>query len=87
LAVLSGCLYFAVIMFQTWRLGLPVWKESAYPTLTYGFDEKTQSLFRGADGHGSEAGTARLLRKRTQIGFMEGQDGLRLNLATPPGRG
>ena len=86
LAVLAGCLYFAVIMFQTWRLGLPVWKESAYPTLTYGFDEKTQSLFRVADGHGSEAGTAKLLRKRTQIGFMDGQDGLRLNLATPPGR-
>ncbi|CAI4214456.1 unnamed protein product [Parascedosporium putredinis] len=77
IAVLAGLLYFIVIMFQTWRLGLPVWKESAYPTLTYGFDERTQSLFRGADVHES----SKDLKKTTQINFTEGQDGLRLNVA------
>jgi len=41
-----GAVYFAGVLVQTHRLGLPVWKESAYPALAYGLDEETQTVLR-----------------------------------------
>ena len=41
-----GFIYFAGVLFQTIRLQLPAWKESAVPTLVYGLDSETQSLLR-----------------------------------------
>ena len=39
-------LYVILVIIESARLRIPVWKESALPTLTYGFDNETQRLLR-----------------------------------------
>ncbi|KAF1839422.1 hypothetical protein BDW02DRAFT_593774 [Decorospora gaudefroyi] len=46
-----GILYVVLIMIESTRLRLPAWKESALPTLMYGFDEATQRLLRRNQGY------------------------------------
>jgi hypothetical protein len=50
--LLIGILYVALIMIESMRLQIPVWKEKALPTLLYGFDDETQSLLRKRQGYG-----------------------------------
>jgi len=46
-AMLSiGILYVILVIIESARLKIPVWKESALPTLTHGFDNETQRLLR-----------------------------------------
>ena len=42
----TGIVYVILTIVESTRLRLPVWKESALPTLLYGFDDDTQRLLR-----------------------------------------
>jgi hypothetical protein len=51
-AMLSiGILYVVLVIVESARLRLPVWKERALPTLMYGFDNETQRLLRERDNY------------------------------------
>jgi hypothetical protein len=73
ITVTLGCLYFSLILIYTARLGLPAWKESAMPTLAYGFDWKAQALLKSADLHPLPA--AQTLAKKLMIRFNDNGDG------------
>ena len=46
-AVLAiGLVYVVLVIIESTRLRLPVWKESVLPTLLYGFSDETQQLLR-----------------------------------------
>lgn len=49
--LLIGILYVILIIVESARLRLPVWKESALPTLLYGFDDETQVLLRKRENY------------------------------------
>ena len=44
--LVAGIAYTILTIIESTRLHTPVWKESALPTLLYGFDDDTQSLLR-----------------------------------------
>lgn len=47
IAVLAlGLLYVVLVIVESTRLRIPVWKEGARPTLLYGFNDETQRLLR-----------------------------------------
>ncbi|EMD87167.1 hypothetical protein COCC4DRAFT_84582 [Bipolaris maydis ATCC 48331] len=68
-----GTLYVILIIFESSRLKLPVWKESAIPTLLNGFDDETQKRLRDFEG---EQGKKFDVRVRYMLD--EQQDYLRL---------
>ena len=84
--LLVGCIYFLVIMCQTRRLKLPVWKESAYPTLMYGFDDSTQSLLRGADKTLDGPKAVKRFREGVFVRLMDSDQGLRLHMRNDPAK-
>jgi hypothetical protein len=47
--LMIGITYVILVIVESTRLRLPVWKERALPTLLYGFDDETQRLLR--DSH------------------------------------
>jgi hypothetical protein len=49
--LLIGILYVILVIVESARLRLPVWKESALPTLLYGFDDETQVLLRTRENY------------------------------------
>src|SRR5690606_14268210 len=77
-SLLAGAVYFLAVLLHTRRLGLPAWKESAYPTLTYGFDDKTQALLRSADQKAARSKKVRRFRRGMVVGLDDSPDGLRL---------
>ena len=50
--LLIGILYVVLIMIESMRLRLPLWREKALPTLLYGFNDETQRLLRERQGYG-----------------------------------
>ncbi|KAJ4984100.1 hypothetical protein SVAN01_10388 [Stagonosporopsis vannaccii] len=44
--LVTGIMYVILTIIESTRLRLPVWKESALPTLLHGFDDETQMLLR-----------------------------------------
>lgn len=44
--LVAGILYVVLTIVESSRLRMPVWKESALPTLLHGFDDETQRLLR-----------------------------------------
>lgn len=51
--LVGGILYVVLTMIESRHLCMPVWKESALPTLLHGFDDETQRLLR-ADGKAAQ---------------------------------
>ena len=51
--LVAGILYVILTIVESTRLQLPVWKESALPTLLHGFDDETQKLLR-EDGRAAQ---------------------------------
>lgn len=47
--LVAGIVYVVLTIVESTRLRMPVWKESALPTLLHGFDDETQRLLRGHD--------------------------------------
>lgn len=47
--LVAGIVYVVLTIIESMHLRLPVWKESALPTLLHGFDDETQRLLRGED--------------------------------------
>ncbi|KAJ4338242.1 hypothetical protein N0V95_008100 [Ascochyta clinopodiicola] len=45
--LVTGIVYVILTIIESTRLRMPVWKESALPTLLHGFDDETQRLLRG----------------------------------------
>ncbi|KAF3033904.1 hypothetical protein E8E12_004997 [Didymella heteroderae] len=54
--LVAGILYVVLTIIESTRLRLPVWKESALPTLLHGFDDDTQRLLR-EDGKTAQSRT------------------------------
>lgn len=77
-AVAMGWAYLTLVVLQTRRVGLPVVKESVYPTLAYGFDEGTQAFLRMLEV-GPKA--ALNLRDNLIISLADGHDGMRLEIS------
>lgn len=75
--LLMGSVYFIIVWRQTRALGLPVWKESVYPTLTRGFDDEGQALLRRLD---KSPPAVRNTRGNVMIGLAGSSDGLRLEV-------
>jgi hypothetical protein len=69
-----GILYVILIIAESSRLRLPIWKESAIPALLYGFDDETQKLLR--DRENNKQGDGRNMSIRYD--FDKQQDYLRL---------
>jgi hypothetical protein len=44
--LVAGIVYVILTIVESTRLHVPVWKESALPTLLHGFDDETQRLLR-----------------------------------------
>ena len=88
--VAFGCAYVIGVLVQTFRLGLPAWKESAYPTLAFAPDDASaQVLLRagtvvGEEGGNSHSRAVRRAREKVLIGLQEtlDGDGYRLRVAT-----
>ena len=57
-----GVIYVLLAIWESTRLHVPVWKESAMPSLLHGLDNDTQNLLRGAqtDSTGAKAETMRV---------------------------
>jgi hypothetical protein len=55
--LLIGILHVVLIMIESMRLRKPAWKETALPTLLYGFDNETQRLLRKKQGYGGNTKT------------------------------
>ncbi|KAJ8113770.1 hypothetical protein OPT61_g4167 [Boeremia exigua] len=51
--LVAGIVYVILTIIESSRLRMPVWKESALPTLLHGFDDETQRLLRG-DGQDAQ---------------------------------
>ncbi|KAJ4369470.1 hypothetical protein N0V86_009305 [Didymella sp. IMI 355093] len=51
--LVAGIIYVILTIIESTRLRLPVWKESALPTLLHGFDDETQKLLR-EDGRSAQ---------------------------------
>lgn len=64
--LVAGILYVVLTVVESSRLRMPVWKESALPTLLHGFDDETQRLLR-TDG---KAGQRKVL-----VRFEEDEEG------------
>jgi hypothetical protein len=47
--VVAGILFVILTIIESTRLKIPVWKESALPTLLYGLDDETQTLLRARE--------------------------------------
>lgn len=78
-----GCIYFVVIAVQTFRLKLPAWKESSFPTLAYGLDDDTQALLKSADQNANWSKEPRSLRKGLVMTLQDAEDGFRLRTPAP----
>jgi hypothetical protein len=78
LSLTSGSIYFAAVLLQTYRLGLPVWKGSVYPALASGFDEGTQSLLRKADQNMNRSPAVQRFRNKIIVRLQDTEDGHRL---------
>lgn len=46
-----GIVYVLLTIIESTRLQVPVWKESALPSVLHGLDNETQSLLRKAQSH------------------------------------
>ncbi|KAK0646445.1 hypothetical protein B0T16DRAFT_458366 [Cercophora newfieldiana] len=75
-----GCLYFAGVLYQTHRLGLPSWKESAYPVMANGFAEETQSLLRTVDKNMYQIKGLEHTRSGMEVMLVEADGGYRLEV-------
>ncbi|KAK0725186.1 hypothetical protein B0H67DRAFT_641637 [Lasiosphaeris hirsuta] len=82
-----GCVYFVVIIVQTFRLKLPAWKESAFPALAYGLDDDTQALLKSADQNAYRSKEAKNLTRRLVMTLQDAEDGFRLRAPAPWIRG
>ncbi|KAK5659920.1 hypothetical protein OQA88_13384 [Cercophora sp. LCS_1] len=78
ITVLLGCVYFAGVLVQTYRLRLPSWKESSYPTLAYGLDDYTQSQLRVLQEASYKSRDAVRQRDGFQVGLVNTDNGYRL---------
>ena len=70
-----GVIYVLLTIIESTRLHIPVWKESALPSLLHGLDNETQSLLRDAQAQsdGTELGETTF-----RFGYDEKDDCLRL---------
>jgi hypothetical protein len=66
--VVGGCVYVVLVLVQTYRLGLPAWKESAYPTLAFAPDDApTLRTLRRASGVEKSRRPREVKRSRGQM--------------------
>ncbi|KAI1667265.1 DUF3176 domain containing protein [Pyrenophora tritici-repentis] len=72
--LLTGILYVVLIIVESTRLRVPVWKERTLPTLLYGFDDETQRLLRKREGNERE----KIVESSVRYDYDEQEDCLRL---------
>ncbi|KAJ4325405.1 hypothetical protein N0V94_000747 [Neodidymelliopsis sp. IMI 364377] len=70
--LVAGIVYVVLTIIESTRLRMPVWKESALPTLLHGFDDESQRLLR-KDGKAAQ--------RKTRVRFERDGEG-RLRLVT-----
>lgn len=73
--LLTGYVYVLLVLWQTWRLKMPTWKESVVPLLSRGLNEEGQGLLRYAE----ENGRLRAFMRTSRIDFNVNGD-IRLRL-------
>lgn len=72
--IFTGIVYVVLIIVESTRLHVPVWKESALPMLLHGLDDETQSLLR----HDHMLSKVNRPKRRIQFDYDEKEDCLRL---------
>ncbi|KAK4184738.1 hypothetical protein QBC35DRAFT_534713 [Podospora australis] len=75
-----GGLYFSVVVWQTGRLGLPIWKEGFFPLLASGLDGETQERLRRMEREMRRNRKIKAERGKIQVGlrFDMGEGGWKL---------
>lgn len=81
-AVALGGGYVVGVLVHTYRLGLPAWKESVYPTLAFAPGGAAQALLRDVDKkeHERPSRAVRRLRGRVTVGLRETEGGYGLSV-------
>lgn len=74
IAMVGGCVYVLLTMWETTQLRLPAWKENAAASLAYGLPADAQALLRTADQSGELNSRAKAMLLR----FGDDGDGYRL---------
>jgi hypothetical protein len=64
--LVAGIVYVVLTIIESTRLRMPVWKESALPTLLHGFDDESQRLLR-KDGKAAQ--------RKTRVRFEQDDEG------------